>query len=208
MARGAGSADLADDGEDNVLARDTEAERAVDGNTHRLWLALPKSRKDMRHFRGADAKGERAQRTMRRGMAVATDQRDSRQGDAELRPDDMGDPVHARVQPEMMDPEALCVVRQLFEDTAHLVVLDLGDGLDVSRPVMVRRSEGQVRAPNLAALILQLAEALARAIMTKVPVDKEQGLPVVSLKYDMGAPQFLEHRPRRRHGVLPHRYSV
>ena len=40
---------------------------------------------------GADAEGQRAERAVRRGMAVAADQRGARQGEALLGPDDMDD---------------------------------------------------------------------------------------------------------------------
>jgi hypothetical protein len=44
---------------------------------------------------GADAEGERAERAVRRGVAVAADDGHPRLGEPELRPDDVDDPLAA-----------------------------------------------------------------------------------------------------------------
>ena len=68
-------------------------ESPVDGHAHGLRFLLDQRlrREHMLGLRGADAEGERAERAVGRGVAVAAHQRDARQGEALLRADDVAD---------------------------------------------------------------------------------------------------------------------
>ena len=93
MAGAARRADLADDGEDDVLGGHARRQRAVDLDPHVLGLGLDQrlGREHMLDLGGADAMRERAEGAVGRGVAVAADDRRARQGEALLRPDDVDD---------------------------------------------------------------------------------------------------------------------
>ena len=93
VAGAAGGADLADDGEDDVLGGDAGRQLAVDDRAHVLRLLLDQRLRGehVLDFGGADAIGERAERAVRRRMAVAAHERRARQREALLRPDDVDD---------------------------------------------------------------------------------------------------------------------
>ena len=57
----------------------------------------------------ADAEGDGAEGAVRRGMAVAADQRHARQGEAEFRPDDVHDAVPIVLHSDVVDAETLAV---------------------------------------------------------------------------------------------------
>ena len=93
VARGARRADPRDDREHDVLGANAVAEPAVDRDPHRLRLALPQRlrREDVGHLRRSDAERERAERAVRRRVAVAA--HDDRAGPAQalLGADDVHD---------------------------------------------------------------------------------------------------------------------
>ena len=93
MAGAAGGADLADDGEDDVLGGDAERQRAVDADPHVLGRALDQrlGRQHMLDLGGADAEGQRAEGAVRRGVAVAADDGHAGLGHALLGADDVDD---------------------------------------------------------------------------------------------------------------------
>ena len=67
----------------------------------------------MRHFRRADAEGQRAQRAVRRGVAVAAHQGHAGLADALLRADDMDDALTLVAEIEQGDAALRCVVADL-----------------------------------------------------------------------------------------------
>ena len=78
MADAAGGADLADDGEDNVLGGDAVRQLAVHRHAHVLGSTGSASASPARaRLPGANAIGKRAERTVGRGMAVAANERRS-----------------------------------------------------------------------------------------------------------------------------------
>ena len=93
MAGAAGGADLADDGEDDVLGGDAVGQLAVDAHPHVLRLVLDQrlGGQHMLDLGRADAVRQRAEGAMRRGMAVAADDGRAGQGEALLGPDHMDD---------------------------------------------------------------------------------------------------------------------
>ena len=93
VAGAAGGADLADDGEDDVLGGDACRQLAVDAHQHVLGLALDQRLRGqhMLDLGGADAVRQRAEGAVRRGVAVAADDGHARQREALLRADDVDD---------------------------------------------------------------------------------------------------------------------
>ena len=73
-------ADLADDGEDQVLGGHARRERALDVDGERLRLPLQQALRGehVTDLGGADAEGERAEGAVGAGMAVAADDRSCR----------------------------------------------------------------------------------------------------------------------------------
>ncbi len=59
----------------------------------------------MRHFRGANAKSQRTQRAMRRGMAIAADNNQAGLGDALLRANHMNNALAVIAQAEGREAE-------------------------------------------------------------------------------------------------------
>jgi hypothetical protein len=62
----------------------------------------------------ADAKGQRPEGAMSGGVAVSADDRHTRLGDAQLRPDHMHDPLPIGAQRVERDAELLAVALQRF----------------------------------------------------------------------------------------------
>ena len=95
MADTAAGADLADDGQNDVLRRDPRLQLPVDRDRHGLGTTLRQRlrRQHMLHFAGADAEGQRAERAVGRGVAVAADDRHPRQRQTLLGTDDVDDPL-------------------------------------------------------------------------------------------------------------------
>ena len=93
VAGAACGADLADDGEDHVLAGDARRQVAGDRDAHvaRALLVQRLGREHMLDLAGADAEGEAAEGAVCCGVAVAADERRARQRQALLRPDDVDD---------------------------------------------------------------------------------------------------------------------
>ena len=93
VAGAAVGGDLADEVQDQVLGRDAAAELAVDAQLQRLGLRLQQRLRGQHvlDFAGADAEGQRAERAVRGGVAVAADDRHARLRVAQLGADDVDD---------------------------------------------------------------------------------------------------------------------
>ena len=152
VAGAAGGADLADDGEDDVLGGDAGRQFAVDHRAHVLRLLLDQRlrRQHMLDFRGADAVGERAERAVRRGVAVAAHDRRAGQGEALLRTDDVDDALALVELVEIFDAE---VARVLGERLDLLGAFRIGIGQRAvgGRHVVIDHGERLFRRVHLAA---------------------------------------------------------
>ncbi len=86
---------MADDAQGNIFRRHRRTEfafhRDAEGLGQRLGQAL--GGQNVFHFRSADAEGQRAERAVRAGVAVAANDGHARLGNAQLRTDDMHDPL-------------------------------------------------------------------------------------------------------------------
>ena len=118
MAGAAGSADLADDGEDDVLGGDAVFQRAVDAHPHVLGLLLDQrlGGEHVLDLARADAVGERAEGAVGRGVGIAADDGGARQREALLGPDHMHDALAAVALMVIFDAE----VARVLGERLHL----------------------------------------------------------------------------------------
>ena len=82
-----------------------------------LRLGLPQALRGQHvlDLAGADAEGERAERAVRGGVAVAADDRHARLGQAQLGTDDVHDALLGRAEVEQADAELAAVAAQHFD---------------------------------------------------------------------------------------------
>ena len=162
---------------------------------HRLGLVRDEALRgeDVLDLARADAERERAERAVRRGVAVAADDRHAGLRDAELRPDDVDDALAVGAERVDRDPELVAVALERLDlDAAELVLDARRDGRAVGRRVVVGGRERAVGAADRAAGEPQPVERLrARHLVDEVQVDVQQarGHLVVD-------PDLLEQRRR------------
>ena len=114
IAGAAGGADLADDGENDVLGGDAVRQLAVDHRAHVLRFLLDQRlrRQHVLDLGGADAVRQRAERAVGRGVAVAADDGGAGQRKALLGADDVNDALTLVELVVIFDAEILGVLRQ------------------------------------------------------------------------------------------------
>ncbi len=176
MAGAARRADLADDGEDDVLGGDAVGQLAVDGHAHVLGLLLDQrlGGEHVLDLAGADAVGERAEGAMRGGVAVAADDGGAGQREALLGADDVDDALAAIELVEVLDAEVLGVLGERLDLNAAFLVVDAVAAVR-RRHVVVDDGERLLRRAHLAARHAQPLEGLrARHLVHEMAVDVEQ----------------------------------
>ena len=128
----------------------------------------------MLDFGSTDAVGERAERAVGRGVAVAAHDRGARQGEALLGPDDVHDALAAVELVEILDAELARVLGErddLHRALGILVRLAAVGG----RNVVIDHRERLLRRAHLAAGDAQALERLRRRhLMDEMPVDIDQ----------------------------------
>src|ERR1700738_1312394 len=102
VAGSAGSADVADQRQDEILGGHAERQSALEIDTHGFRSALDDGLRCqyMREFAGADPEGQCAQSTMRAGMAVAANDQAAGKAEAKFGPDDVDDALTGLVDIE------------------------------------------------------------------------------------------------------------
>src|SRR5271163_3030637 len=115
MAGAPGDTDLANDGEDQVLGRDSGRQSTLDIDGEGLGLALQEALcgEHMAHLGAADAEGEGAEGTVRAGMAVAANDGHAGSARAELRADDVHDAAARILQVEQLHAELRRIALEL-----------------------------------------------------------------------------------------------
>ena len=187
-----GRADLADDGEDDVLGGDARRQRAVDLDAHVLGLGLDQrlGREHMLDLGGADAVRERAEGAVGRGVAVAADDRRAGQSEALLRADDVDDALPLVELVVIFDAELARVSGQFLDLLAALRIRDAAaavGGLDV----VVDDGQRLLRRAHLAPGQAQALEGLrARDLMDEVAVDIDEAEIAVRFQ-DMLVPDLV-----------------
>ena len=153
----------------------------------------------MLDFAGADAVRERAERTMRRGVAVTADDGGAGQGKTLLGADDVDDALAPVELVVIFDAEFLGVLRH----HPHLLdALRIGIGLGAigSRDVVVDDGERLFRRVHLAPRRAQAFERLRRShLMHEMAVDIEQAGAVAGFVHQMVVPDFVVQRGRFGH---------
>ena len=141
----AAGADVADDGEDDVLGGDALGDLAVDGHAHPLRSRLRQRlrRQHMLDLAGADAERQRPERAVGRGVAVAAHHCHAGQRAALLGSDDVHDALAGIAHREVDDAELLGVLAQHLDlagrDRIGDRLVDVG-----SRHVVVLGGDGEV----------------------------------------------------------------
>ena len=201
IAGAAGGADLADDGEDDVLGGDAVRQLAVDHRAHVLRLLLVErlGREHVLDLGRADAVGERAERAVGGGVAVAAHERGARQGEALLRTDDVHDALAAVELVVIFEAEQLGVLREIG-DLRRAFRVRIGLGAVGGGDVVVDHQQRLLRRMDLAAGEPQSLEGLrARHLVDKVPVYVDEAGAVGLLVDQMVFPDFIVERTRRSH---------
>jgi hypothetical protein len=156
-----GSADLADDRQNQVLGRDAEARLPVDANQHVLLLAQHQAlgREHVLDLGGPDAEGQRPEGPVGRGVRITADQRHAGQREAGLGTDHMHDALTDVAHLELDQAELVAIAVQGLDLNARDRI---GDPLGAigGRYVVVGHREDRVRAPKRPARQAQAFEGL------------------------------------------------
>ena len=140
---------------------------------------------------GADAVGQRAERAMRRGVAVAANQRHARQGEALLGADDVADALADIELVVVFEIEQLGVLRQI-RDLVGAFLVGIGLGPVGGRHVVIDHEQRLVRRMDLAAGEPQPLERLRRRhLMDDVPVDVDEARAVRLFVDQMVGPDLV-----------------
>ena len=204
MAVAAGGADLADDGEDDVLGGDAFGKFAIDAHQHVLGLGLDQrlGGEHMLDLGCADAVRQRAESAMRRGMAVAADDGCAGQGEALLGSDHMHDALAAVALVIIFDAEILGVLGERGDLQRQLRIVD-AFGAVGGRHVMVDHGQRLLRRAHPAPRHAQPLEGLrAGHLMHQMPIDIEQAGAVGRLMHQMGVPDLVVEGAGLGHSVL------
>jgi hypothetical protein len=170
-------ADLADDGEDDVLGGDAGGQLAFDGDAEGLGLGLRQGLRGQHvlDFAGADAEGERAECAVGAGVRVAADDGHAGLGDAELGADDVDDALVARVDVVELDAEVGAVLAQRGDLRGGDLVDDVEAAFDGGGDVVVDGGDGAIGAADLAAGEAQAFKGLRRGdLVEQLQVDVEE----------------------------------
>ena len=110
-------AHLADDGENQIFGRHADGQTATHVDLERLRFLLQQAlrREHVADFRGADAEGEGAECTVRRGVAVAAHDGVTGLCEPEFRTDDVHDTAARVLQPEQFDAEGGAIFFELTD---------------------------------------------------------------------------------------------
>ena len=184
--------DARDDRQRHVLRRKTRCQRAVDPQPHAFRARLPDrlGHQHMRHFRRADAKGVSAKRPVGGGVAVAANDQQAGQGDAELRRHHMSDALPGMALAEAGDAVLRCILLQLPDHPPRIVRLH---GAGARRHVMVGHAKCQVRPGHLRAARFRIGETVMGTLVDEVAIDPEQAVAVVALDDGVGIPDFVDN---------------
>ena len=140
----------------------------------------------------ADAMRQRAEGTMRRGVAVAADDGHAGERKALLRPDDVDDTLADVVLGVILDAEILGVPSQSLDLDAAFLVLDAELALGRSRHVVIDHGQRLFRMPDFSAAHAQPFEGLrAGDLMHEVPVDVQQRRAVLFEMHEVAVPKLV-----------------
>ena len=180
-------------GQRDILGGDGEAELARHMHLQRFGLTQQQRLrcKNMLHFRGADTKGQRAERTMGGGVAVPTDHSDTRQGKALFRADDVDDALFRRIDIVELHPEIGAVLHQRVELCLRHRIEDRQPAIR-GRNVVIGHGQRKIRPAQPAASNAQRLKRLRGGhFVDEVTIDEDQRGAVIKRLDDMIVPDLL-----------------
>ena len=152
----------------------------------------------MLHFAGADAEGQRAECTVRGGVAVAADHGHAGLGETELGTDDVDDALAVATAAVAADPEIAAIGFQLRYLAGGDFVHDRQRRIGRGRRV-VGGGDREVGAANFQATLAQALEGLRRSdLVDQMEVDIKQSGRAGLLVDSMGVPEFFDDGARHR----------
>src|ERR1041384_632571 len=191
---GAVCSDDSNDVEHKVLCGYATGKRPVHSNQKclRLRLLQALSRKNVLDFTGANPKSQSSERSMRRRVAVAADNRHSGLGQSEFRTDHVNDSLVRTVEPVELNPKFTAVVLEridlFFGDRVQDGKRSIG-----RRNVVIHSRKRQVGSTNLALAEPQTFECLRRGnLVNKMAVDIENRGLGRFVVYDVVVPDLFE----------------
>ncbi len=151
----------------------------LDTDFERFRFALQETLRgeDVLHFAGADAEGQRAERAVRGGVAVAADDGHAGLRDAQLRPDDVHDALMFTAQTVQVNAEVGAVFFEEFDLlAAHLVgKIEARELIAVERQRgdrMIDSAHGSIGAADFQAACAQSGKRLRRGhFVNEVEID-------------------------------------
>ena len=196
VAGAAGGADLADDGEDDVLGGDAVLQRAVDAHAHVPGLLLDQrlGGEHVLDLARADAVRQRAEGAVGRGVRIAADDGGAGKREALLGADHVHDALAAVALMVILDAELAGVLGECRHLERGFGVVD-AKGAVGGRHVVIDHGKRLLRRPHLAPGHAQALEGLrARHLMHEMAVDIEQAGAVRRLVHQMLVPDLVVQR--------------
>ncbi len=176
VTHAAPGADLADDGQHQVLRCDSRRQHPVDGDGHGFGPALRQGLggEDVLDLARADPEGQGTKRAVGRSVAVTAHDRHARLGEAQLGPDDVDDPLVGVAHGIQADAELSAVGCQHLHLPGRYRVLDRpvqpGGG-----DVVIHGRDGEVRPAYAAPGYPQPIKGLGRRhLVNQMEVDVQQ----------------------------------
>ncbi len=187
-------AEPADDLEDHILGVDPATEPAGHLDTAHLQRVERDAlrREHVAHLRRADPERHGAERPMRRGVAVPARDRHRRLGQAQLRTDDVDDPLHAARKIEQANAGLAAVP---FQRREHVLGHEIAERppLIQGRDDMVDRRDRPLGELDLPPPRPQHVERLrSRHLVDEMQADEQLGLPVRQPPHRVRIPDLLE----------------
>ena len=150
------------------------------------------------HFAGADAEGQRAERAVRGGVAVAADDGHAGLRESQLGADDVHDALAVAVDAQAADAEIGAVgfeLRELFGGDR----IDNGQRAVGGGDAVVGGGDGEIGAADLETALAQSIEGLRGGdFVDQVKVDEEQRGRAGLLVDDVGVPEFFDDGLRHK----------
>jgi hypothetical protein len=183
--------------------------RPIDGDAHRLRPGLPEGlgRQHVHRFGGADAEGERAQRTVRRGVRIAADDHHAGLGDPGLGRNDVQNSLALVLHADHVDAEFGTLGLETQDQVAPALVGDRGEPTRAvgGRHEMIRARDRVARTVNREVTALQgVDDVPPETLVQQTAIDVEQRFAAVERYDGVPLPDLIDERLRRHaHPAIP-----
>ena len=142
---------MANDEEGQVFGGDARSKLALHANVHRFGSFLEQALccQHLFDFACPDAKGQRAKRSMGRGMRVSTHNRHPRQGKAQFRPDDMHNALTCILHIKKCEAEVTRILLHRGNALNVLRVYHIEHAAAIYRgDIMIENGNGSIRSAH------------------------------------------------------------